>query len=207
MFYAHQFLPDIKNDEDYFLAKKNFLNAKKENTIVLTEIKNTVKGTELHDRYLKVNEKKNQAYAKWTEIAEAKKVFGFKSMRYFVERFGLTLCIFIYALYNLVKSFLRERNNIGAKILHSIILSLCFFSFWWIFQKFQDLNRFMYYFMTVFSAALVTLAVYFITKYNKDRVAKIREQMFFIARLGLRSSKPEKKEVLLNEIRKIAVDK
>ncbi|CAL2106669.1 conserved membrane hypothetical protein [Tenacibaculum sp. 190524A02b] len=207
LFYSHQFFPDIKDDADYFLAKKNFIEAKKRNTDALTKIKNAVKGTELHNSYLKINKEKNEAYSKWEEVASSKKVFGFKSMRYFIERFGLTLCFFIYALYNLIKSFLRERKNIGAKILHTLILSLCFFSFYWIFQKFQDFNRLTYYLMTLVSASTVTLAVYLITKYNKDRITKLREQMFKISIHAYRNAKPEKKSETFKMLKKIAHEK
>ncbi|WP_348707010.1 hypothetical protein [Tenacibaculum sp. 190524A02b] len=171
------------------------------------ELIESTKGTEIYNRFQLSKNKTDSAWERLKKAKEDEKVFGFTSLRYFIERFGLMLCIFVYALYNLVKSSLRERKNIGAMVMHSFIISISFFYFYWIFQSFQDVSIITYIFMTVFSAALVSIAVYFITKYNKDRITKLREQMFFIARLGLRSSKPEKKEVLLNEFRKIAHDK
>lgn len=207
LFYSHKFFPDLKDDPEYALAQKKFLDLKKQNKIALSEIKNSVKGTSVYKKYMKINAEKNHAYKEYMEIYNSKKVFGFTSLRYFIERFGFILCIFIYTLYNLIKSFVRERHNIGSKIFHTYILSICFFSFFWIFQKFQDFNRIIYYFMTVMSASVVTYAILLTTKYYKEQINKTREQMFFVARLGLRNSKPEKKEAMLNVFREIADDK
>lgn len=206
LFYSHQFVPELKDDLEYSAAKKKFEDLKKENTNALTEVKNSVKGTPVYDKYLAINKKKNKAYKECLKIYDSKKVYGFISLRHFLERFGFVLCIFIYALYNLIKSYLRERGNIGSKIFHTYILSICFFSFFWIFQRFQDFNDVVYYFMTITSACLVTYAVLLTTKYYKERINKTRQQMYEISKIALRNAKPEKQDEVYNRIKEIAND-
>ncbi|WP_348747692.1 hypothetical protein [Tenacibaculum sp. 190524A02b] len=205
LFYAHQFIPEF--DREYKQAEQLYNEAKKKNTLALTKIKEYSKGTILYQEYKEANIEKKVAFKDWSEIAESKRIFGFISLRHFIERFGLTLCFFIYSLYNLIKSFLRESKNLGAKALHTVILSLCFFSFYWIFQQFQDVSRFTYYFMTVFSAILVTLAVYLITKYNKDRITKLRQQLLKVSLHSLRNVRPEKEQETFTMLKEIAHDK
>ncbi|CAL2105669.1 conserved membrane hypothetical protein [Tenacibaculum sp. 190524A02b] len=205
LFYSHQFIPEF--DKEYKQAEQLYNEAKKKNTLALTKIKEYSKGTILYQEYKEVNAAKKEAFKNWNKVIEKNKVFGFKSIRYFIERFGLMLCIFMYALYNLIKSYLREPKNIGAKFIHTFIISITFFYFYWIFQQFQDVSRFTYYFMTVFSAILVTLAVYLITKYNKDRITKLRQQLLKVSLHSLRNVRPEKEQETFTMLKEIAHDK
>ncbi|MFL0105823.1 hypothetical protein R5N98_02615 [Tenacibaculum maritimum] len=205
LFYTHQFFPNFS--ESYYSALNKHKIAKKRRTIALQKVKNYAKGSSEFTEYYKEKKKTDIAWAKFKKIKADEQVFGFKSANLFLERFGLMLCFFVYAFYNLVKSFKRERNNIGSKVLHTFIISVTMFYFFWIFQQFQDFSKATYILMTILSSIVVTIGVWLITAYKKSRVTKLREQMFFIARLALRNSKPEKKEDMLNVFRKIADDK
>ncbi|WP_299135207.1 hypothetical protein [uncultured Tenacibaculum sp.] len=205
LFYAHQLTPNFS--DEYVSALSEHKAAKKKRTKALNKVKDFAKGSIAYKEYNIEREQTDLAWKKFKEAQSNERIFGFKSFNLFLERFGLMLCIFIYALYNLVKSFLREKSNIGAKVIHSFIISVTFYYFFWIFQKFQDFSKATYILMTVFSAILITVGVWFITKYNKDRISKLREQMFIIARLGIRNAKVEKKESLLKDLRKITYEK
>lgn len=204
-FYFHKFIPEFSNE--LLAIQKEYKEAKKENTIALKKVKEYAKGSEEYKNYKIVNKKKNKIYKKFIASLEGSKVFVFQSFHHFIERFGLMLCIFIYAFYNLVKSFLRERNNIGAKVIHSFILSITFFYFFWIFQSFQDLHKVTYVLVTFLSSSIVVFGVHLTTKYYNETISKLREQMFIIARLGIRNAKVEKKESLLKDLRKITYEK
>ncbi|CAL2086769.1 hypothetical protein [Tenacibaculum sp. 190524A02b] len=205
LFYSHQFIPE--RSERYNIAQNEYKSLKKEKDKILIDLIETTKGTDI---YRKFKESRKNTYLAWDNYQKVKKeekVLGFQSIRYFIERFGLMLCIFMYALYNLIKSYLREPKNIGAKFIHTFIISITFFYFYWIFQQFQDVSRFTYYFMTVFSAILVTLAVYLITKYNKDRITKLRQQLLKVSLHSLRNVRPEKEQETFTMLKEIAHDK
>ncbi|CAL2077359.1 conserved membrane protein of unknown function [Tenacibaculum sp. 190524A02b] len=205
LFYSHQFIP--KRSERYTIAQKEHRLNKKERTKILIELIESTKGTDIYNKFQLSKNKTDKAWEVFLEAKKDEKVFGFASLRYFTERFGLILCFFLYSLYNIVNSFLRDKKNKGAIIIHTLIISLCFFSFYWIFQSFQDLNRVTYYLMTVFAASMVSLAVYLLTKYNKDKITKLREQMFTISIHAYRNAKPEKKKETFQMLKKIAHDK
>ncbi|WP_408044254.1 sensor histidine kinase [Tenacibaculum litopenaei] len=170
-FYTHQFFPE--SSERFTVAKNDHKKAKKERSRIILKIIDKSKDTALYNEFQLQNKITNSLWDNYLNIKKEEKLFGFKSARYFVERFGLMLCIFIYALYNLVTSFLKEPTNAGVKIIHTFIISVCFNYFYWIFQSFQDLSKTTYVFMTLFSAILVSLGVYFITKYKKTTIQKL----------------------------------
>lgn len=205
LFYSFELLPDF--DKEYHIAEKEFLNLKKQNTLALKEVKKYAEGSLAYNRYSKVNKKKNLAYEKFNKIRKEQVVFGFDSLKIFFERFGFILSIFLYALYNLVKSFRNERNNIGNRLLHTFIISVTFFYFFWIFQQFQDFSKATYYFMTFASAGIVTLAVYLISKYQKDTISHLKKKLFLVAKTALLNTHTDKKEEMHSLLKKIAENK
>ena len=156
-FFSYEFLPNFS--ESYYKAQNEALEAKKLNTEALAQVKNYAKGTTAYENYLNANEHKKIAFQKFNRVKEDEKVFGFRSFQLFWERLGLFLGIFIYALYNLYRSFYFESENIGSKIIHGFIISVCMFYFFWIFQAFQDVTKITYYLMTFLSAGAIVFAV------------------------------------------------
>ena len=203
-FYSHQFFPNTDDDKELLLAKKEYISAKKKNTALLNKIKITSKGTTLYASYKEANKNKNIAFEELNKIKKSKQYFGFKSFSHFVERFGLMLCFFIYALYNLIKSIKRKGDEFGNKFIHTFIISICFFHFFWIFQQFQDFSKSAYIFMTLFSAAVVFAAVYLIFKERKTKEEYLRDSLLRMARFTFKNTKPEKRDEMLEMIKKIA---
>lgn len=204
-FYSHKFIAAY--DDDLLNSKKEYEEAKAENTIALSKVKTLAIGTKEYENYKKVSLKKKKAHSVFVKKLNNNKFLVFKSFQHFIERFGLIFCVFIYALYNLIKSYLRERKNFGAKAIHLFIISVCFNYFFWIFQKFQDFSKITYILMTLVSAFLVVIGVSLITKYNVDRNTKLRSQLYRVAKLGLVNVKPEEKENLIKDFKEIAQDK
>ncbi|WP_272152152.1 hypothetical protein [Tenacibaculum aiptasiae] len=165
------------------------------------------KGTDLYNKFKEQNDKTNVLWDEFKSVRNKDKVFVFKSMRFFIERFGLILCFFIYGFYNLNKTLRREKNNIGAVLFHTYIISVCIFYFLWIFQKFQDLNLASYILITITSASLITIGLYYMVKYKKDSITKLREQMFKISLIAIKNAKNEKIDVVAHNLKKIAEDK
>lgn len=195
-FYAHQFFPNFS--EKYTLALQKHKQAKKERNTKIYKIVDLSKNTKIYKDYIESKKKTDIAWESYKKVKNEERVFGFKSFYIFLERFGLTLCIFVYTLYNLLKSFFFERNNIGSKIIHSFMISVAFFYFYWIFQQFQDLNKTTYSLMTFLSAFTITIAIYFTTKYRKTTIQKLEknntEALNIIEKLELEVLTKQEKE-------------
>ncbi len=202
LFYLHAFIPT--DSKELIALKKEHIKAKQKRTKALDKIKEYSKNTAIYQEYLVEKENARLTWDRLKEEAENQKVFAFKSIQPFIERFGLILCIFVYALFNLVRSFYREPKVVFTKITHSFILSICFFHFYWIFQTFQDVSKPSYILITLFSALFIYLAVYIITKRKKLYVDEIKDDMILIAQKALENSRPEKKEEMINLLEKIA---
>lgn len=204
-FYLHKFIEPY--GEDILLAEKKYEEAKRRNTIALNKVKKLALGTQEYENYKIANSDKKEAHSLFVKKIENNKFLVFSSFQHFLERFGLISCVFFYAIYNLIKSFMRERFNVGAKLVHTFMLSVCFNYFFWIFQSFQDLTKASYVFVTILSATLMFLAIHFITKYKQDRIYKLRMQMYDIAKVALRNSRPEKLDETFKILKEIANDK
>ncbi|MDC1162611.1 hypothetical protein OAT18_04145 [Tenacibaculum sp.] len=203
-FYSHQLIP--KHSEEHILLEKEYLASVKKRTLALNKVKELTKGTELYNSYMIEKKATKLAWKNFKNSKESEKIFGFKSIRYFIERFGLMLCIFCYAVYNLIKSYRNESKNIGALVIHTFIISVTFFYFFWIFQRFQDFSKATYYIMTVASAIFISIAVYLITRYRKDTISQLQKRLFLVAKSALLNTQSNKKEEMHDLLKKIAND-
>ncbi|WP_064968049.1 hypothetical protein [Tenacibaculum ovolyticum] len=204
-FYSYQFFDSYS--ADYKKAIKNHAIEKKKRTVALNKVKLHAKGTKLYDDYLEAKINTDFAYNKFKKIKKEETFFGFKSFHFFIERFGLFCGFFCYALFNLFRTFYFDRKNIGVKVIHGFIISVCMFYFFWIFQSFQDFNKATYILMTIASSCIVVLAVYLITKYQDHRINRLKKGQFKLAKFTFKNTKPEKREEMLDLIKEIATNK
>lgn len=204
-FYSFEFFDNFS--EEYTAAIKSHSIEKKKRTKALNVVKSLAEGTPEYEAYLIAKKQTDAAYNNFKEVKKKERVFGFKSFKYFIERLGLWLGVFLYSLFNLYRSFRSEKKNHGIKLIHGFILSVCFFYFFWIFQQFQDVSKVSYYFATLVSTLFVVLAVYLITKYRKDRINYLQDNLMEVAKFTFKNTKPEKREEMLDMIKKIATNK
>lgn len=61
--------------------------------------------------------------------------------------------------------------------------------------------------MTIFSALLVAFGIDLLTRYRKDRISKLRGQLFKVSTIALKNSSEEKAEETLSALKEIAKDK
>jgi hypothetical protein len=201
-FYSFEFIPDFS--EQYYSAEKEAKNAKNINSIALAKVKDYAKGTEVYNAYLEVNKRKKEVFENYNAVVENEKVFGFKSLHFFWERLGLFLGFFMYALYNLYRSFYFERRNAGNKILHGFIISVCVFYFFWIFQTFQDFSKITYYLITILSAAVVVLAVSLVTKYQDHYINKLKKNIRDLVAFTFVNTRQDKKDEMIETLEKMS---
>ncbi|CAA0204075.1 membrane hypothetical protein [Tenacibaculum maritimum] len=180
--------------------EKEINNVKK----ALAEVKRISKNTREYEGYLKAKTVKNETKILYLELKKKEEVFGFDNKKIFLAQFGSMFCFLIYGLFMLFRSFRKEKKNFGIKILHATILIGPIFYMYWIFQPFQDVSRASYYFVAVVSTFLVVLAVYLITKHKRDKINYLQENLLEVARFTFKNTKPEKREEMLEMIKKIA---
>ncbi len=200
-FYSYEFFNDYS--EEYYAAINKHTEEKKKRTKALEELKKLGEGTLEYSYYLERKKTTDLAYKNFNKVKENEKVFGFRSFYFFLERFGLWFGVFLYACFNLFRAFYFDKKNIGVKIIHSFIISVSMFYFFWIFQKFQDVSKITYYFATIISAIIVFVAVYYITKFNEHTRNRLKKQNLALAKIKIKKAAPEEEEKVLDEIEKI----
>lgn len=173
MFYLHKFIDPFS--DNYRSKLKMHKSIKKYRTQSILNIIEDSKGSSNHEEYLKYKTLTDEAWKEFQDAKKEEKILGFKSIHFFIERFGLTVLIFTYALFNLFRSFYFERKNISNKVFHTFVLSVGVFNLFWIFNTFQDFSDFTYFFMTIFSAFILSVGVYLFIKYRKTTIQKLEE--------------------------------
>lgn len=202
--YSFEFLPDFS--EQYNTAVTEYNLAEKANKSALNLVKENAKGTLAGDAYKKTYAVSLEKWKHLKVVQKNEKVFGFKSLQLFVAEFGPMFCFFLYALFNLFKSFSLERKNVGTIILHGLIISGTIFYFFWIFQQFQDFSKPTYYFMTFVSAAIIVFAVSLISKYQNLGTNKLKETISRLAAFSFLHTKQEKKPEMLELFKELSKD-
>lgn len=191
--------------DDYDLA---FLNKRKEykqsiNNVSqkLDKIKELSVGTEEYNNYTQAVIIKEQIKKDYFKLKETERLFGFESKKIFIKEFGIFFGFFIYALFNLYKSF-SDKKNAGIKVLHTFIISVCMFYFFWIFQQFQDLSKVSYYFATIISSLLIVAAVYLITKYKEDKLEALKKSNYELSKFAFKYTRKDKEQEMFDVIRR-----
>ncbi|WP_348747804.1 hypothetical protein [Tenacibaculum sp. 190524A02b] len=171
-FFAFEFAPD--KTKAYQEAKANHLERKKARTLALSKVKEAAKDTEVYKLYLKEKKATNEAWLEYLEVRKKEKFLGFRSFQQFLGELGWVLGLFIYALFNLFRSYVEEKQNKGIIVLHGTLIIIACFYLYWIFQPFQDVNKISYYIMAVLTGLLVCSAVYLMAKYKFTQVHKLQ---------------------------------
>ena len=192
--------------EGYFIAKNEYQKGIDNVDGALTKIKNKA-DQELFFNYQQANEQKNLAKKNYHQIKEEESVFGFKNKKIFLAQLGPMICFFVYILFMIHKSFKKDKRNKGILLLHGTVLTGPLFYFYWIFQPFQDVSKISYYFATVITAIFSLLIVYFMSRFTNDKVATLNDNLMEVATFTFKNTKPEKREEMLDMIKKIAKNK
>ena len=149
--------------EPYSEAKKQFEIAKDRNTSALNKIKEKAKGTREYAEYIKLNKEKKSAYSNVKKELGKQKVLGFKSMFFFMERFGRVcadILLGVWVFWLVTKFMPKQKNSLvyyGSITIVLAYLSTKFFILFWIFQKFQDYNLFSYILITFITSFVLII--------------------------------------------------
>ncbi len=205
MFYSHKFV--APHSKEYKTAQKNHINSKKKRTKALNLVKEYSKGSSEYNNYLLAKIETDKAWEKLKNIKKSEKVFGFRSLHDFLERFGLACFIFIYGMFNLIRSFYYDQKNFSSKLFHVFVISVGFFYFFWVFNKFQDFSKFTYFLVTIFSASFLALGVYLFTKYKQSYINSLKGDIREISRFTVLNTKPGKQKEMFSMFDKLLKSK
>jgi hypothetical protein len=194
--FSFEFFPD--ETENHKKATIEWRKSKEVRGKLLSKIKKLSIGTPEYIAYKLAVDKTEILYEKLKKVRKKDRVFGFTNMQQFFGEFGPMLCFFIYALFNLIRSLYFERENLGSKIIHSLIIFGTIFYLFWIFQQFQDFSKITYYLVTFVSAALVSIAVWLITKYEEHYINVLKSKYLNLVKFTFNNTKEERRKEMLS---------
>ncbi|WP_075344143.1 hypothetical protein [Tenacibaculum agarivorans] len=199
LYYSYIFIPRFS--DDYIKADKEFLIAKEENTIALSKVKALAKGTKEYNSYLEARKNKKEKLDLFNNAKKRQRFFGFDSFHFFWERFTQNTTILIFAIW-VLSITVRDRKKIPKwkfKIRFFIIttfISTNMFTYFWIFQKFQDFNKVTYYCLTLLFSYTLGLIVFIFVKNNQTLVNALKRKLFRVSVYSLNYCEEDKKEKL-----------
>jgi hypothetical protein len=202
LLYCFEFIPNFT--QTYLDSEANFYAAKKENSSALQKIKKAAEGTKEYEQYLLVNSAYKNVSSNFKQVKEDEKVYGFDSFQIFAKVLFVTIALFVYVLFNLVRSYRLEKVNIGVRIIHYVMIMYCFFQFFWIFKPLQDFSKPVYYLMTIISTYFVALAVWIYDKQRVKLIQKLQDDRVKLSFYGMRYAKEDKKEEMINVVKQVA---
>lgn len=202
MLYSYEFIPNFS--EAYLNGESKFYDIKNKNKKALNKLKASTKGTAEYQEYITINEQYKKVSAEFKEVKKEERFFGFDSFQLFSTEFFTTIAIFFYVLFNLIRSYRIERNNIGIRVIHYVLLFYCFFQFFWIFKTLTDFSKPVYYLFTLGSTYFVALAVWIYEKQRVRLISKLKEDRVKLSFYGMKYAKEDKKESMIDVVKKVA---
>ncbi|WP_159286692.1 hypothetical protein [Tenacibaculum maritimum] len=198
------------SSESYKKADEDFQLAKRRNSVALTHVKEYSKGTKVYEDYIRAHKIKKEAFNKRKREVENQKVFGFDSKHYFLERLGRNVAdifISIFAFFLIVRYVPKKNNSLvyfGSQLIVVSYLSTKLFVTFWIFQNFEDYSLMQYLLVTLFSSLIILVVVFYLIRFSKREEDNLLDVLMNLLRFTFKNTKPEKREEMLEMIKKIA---
>lgn len=200
--------------ESYYIAQKEAVLKKKDNANYLNEIKKYTKESNpsLYNKYSLANKELKKAKKTYKDQVKKEKFFGFKSVHFFIDRFGdssksLLFGIWVFILFVVNYKTTSKWIFIARITVITIFISTIIFDYLWIFNTFQDLSKISYYIITVFISLGLIGALFLIFRDKKSYEDKLRIKMISLAKKSIELSSPEKREEMTNFIKELALKK
>ncbi|WP_422092127.1 hypothetical protein [Tenacibaculum ovolyticum] len=201
LFYSHRFIEPDSNLVVKIKAEHSLL--KKARNSALAELEKKTSDSLLVTQYLIAKKKADNAWGKLKKAKKSQTFFGFRSLHYFLERFGLASLIFIYGAFNLIRSFYYDRKNFSSKLFHVFVISVGFFYFFWVFNTFQDFSKATYFLATFTSASFLAFGIYLFTKFKQSKINKLKGDIREISRFTVLNTKPGKQKEMFSLFNKL----
>ncbi|WP_407265492.1 sensor histidine kinase [Tenacibaculum maritimum] len=177
-YFSYRLIPPFS--QEYYEAESNFIEAKKNNTKALSKLKEISKNSEEYKNYKKAYKLKKERFKTFIKIKEEEKVYFFRSLHHFWERFAKNTVSLIFSIWVLI-IVMNSRKQLPELVFWSRILiistfiSVHFFTYFWIFSKFKDLSDFEYWLMIIFMTLITNLSLFLIIKYRKTTIQRLKK--------------------------------
>lgn len=202
LFFSYEYVPKYSDAYTKAIAKhKKDVNKVSSALKIITK---KAEGTIEYTNYKKLEDQKNKSKKRYLLLKKEERFFNFKSIKFFLYEFGGNFCWFCFLIYILFRSFYFERKNIGIKALYCVMMSFVIFKFFWIFQQFQDLSKASYYFITLFTSALIITATWLITRYRNNYINHLKQINLELSIHALKHTVPNKQQDILNRLEQIS---
>ncbi|WBX78322.1 hypothetical protein PG911_08690 [Tenacibaculum ovolyticum] len=141
----------------------------------MNKLKEFSKESEAYSNYLLSKKITDKAWDELKKVKSNDKVFGFTNLQQFLGEFGWVFGLFIYSVFNILRSLTAINKERGYILLHTTILSITIFYLFWIFQPFQDLSKFSYYLMSILTGVVISCSIYLMSKYKFTDNGKLKD--------------------------------
>lgn len=191
LYFSREFVE--KYSENHLKIRKKYEKSIKDLKTLQNKIINEKKGTASFEEYLKAKQFYTALKKDYFSSKENEKVFGFLNIKSFLFKLGPNVFWFGLILFCIYRSFYFERKNLGIKMLLTTALSLTLYEFYYIFQPVQDLSLFNYYLMGLSTSILITIAIYYNSKYQESYINVLKQRILKLADFTIKNTKENKK--------------
>ncbi|WP_407264958.1 hypothetical protein R5N98_13850 [Tenacibaculum maritimum] len=209
-FFSYRGITDFNSS--YIAKKQRYIFFKKQNTSALYKVKQYAANTKVYKEYLVARENKAKALKEFKKEIKKHKFNGFANFHNFWERFGKNTAGFLFVLWVIYLVLFTgkptdEITLIGRLAICTTFLFTKVFTFFWLLQQFQDFSQFQYI-VTALTFSIGILAIlFFLFRNRKTKEEVLLEKLMITARFTFKNTKPEKREEMLEMIKKIASHK
>jgi len=169
----HEFVQD--QSEEYRFSYNTHLQAKKQRTIKLNELKESAKSSAEYKAYLIEKNKTDEAFRELKNVMEKETFLGFKNLQHFLGEFGWALGLLIYSLFNLSLAFIRKNKSLkGEIILHSTLTFIALYFINWAFQKANDYSKITYVLYAIVIAIIIVYGTYLLVNHKNNYIHTLK---------------------------------
>jgi len=169
----HEFVQD--QSEEYRFSYNTHLQSKKQRTIKLNELKESVKKSTEYAVYLIEKNKTDMAFNELKIVMKKESFLGFKNIQYFLGEFGWALGLLIYSLFNLSLAFIRKNKSLkGEIILHSTLTFIAIYFINWVFQKANDYSKIIYVLYAIVIAIIIVYGTYLLVNHKNNYINRLK---------------------------------
>ncbi|CAA0163175.1 hypothetical protein [Tenacibaculum maritimum] len=196
-----------------YIAKKQRYNFfKKQSVSALYKVKQYAANTKVYKEYLVARENKAKALKEFKKEIKKHKFNGFVNLHNFWDQFGKNTAGFLFVLWVIYLVLFTGKPTDEITLIGRLAICITFlftkvFTFFWLLQQFQDFSQFQYI-VTALTFSIGILAIlFFLFRNRKTKEEVLLEKLMITARFTFKNTKPEKREEMLEMIKKIASHK
>ncbi len=206
-FFIHEFIPD--NSDKYLEIVQIHQNSKDIRKSTRNEVLESQKGTELYDKYYTAKIETDRLWNEVLDYQSKEKFLGFKSVQQFLGEFGWAFGLFIYSIFNIYITFIKNRNTkYGEIILHSTLnfISLYFVS-WALQQSTPDYTKSSYVIYSILMTISIVWGTSKLVRYKENYIKSLFLNIRDLIGFMFNNTKKESEDKMWDILKKVEHDR